>query len=123
MGQYGPVATSSLLTTDLIAPGMPVFVSATQTNNTTIRLVIALPTMDANGANLTGLTKLSVASAVMTGGTNPFESKSMTEILAMTGVTKTHVTVTPTEAGQQKTVDVPVANLGGMQAFAAACSD
>ena len=119
---YGPVALGYLQTTDLIAPGMPVFVAAAQIDNATIRLTIAIPTMDANGANLSGLKLLTIATMPMSGGNNPFEGKSMTEILAM-GTAKFDVTLTPEDAGLQKTVDVPVVNLGGVQAFAAACSD
>ena len=123
MAAYGPVTLSSLATTDIVAPGAPVFVSGTQIDNTIIRLRISTPTMDSNGGSLTGLTKLTVVSAVMTGGVNPFTAKSMTEILAMAGIQKIDVALTPADAGQQKTVDVTVMNLGGTQAFAAACSD
>jgi len=41
----------------------------------------------------------------------------------MAGIQKIDVALTPADAGQQKTVDVTVMNLGGTQAFAAACSD
>ena len=123
MGVYGPVSTFTLLTTDVVAPGMPVFVSGVQVDNLNVSLVLAMPVMDANGANLTGLAKLTVATAVMTGGVNPFTGLSMTQIVALPGVTKVNVTLTPDDAGQQKTVVLPVVNLGGQQAFAAACSD
>lgn len=123
MGQYGPVSVANVTTSDLIAPGMPTFVTLKQNDNKIIRATVAIPTMDANGDNLSGLTKLTVATAIMTGGTNPFTGKSMTEILATAGVQKVDVTIVPADAGQQKVVDVTVMNLGGTQAFAAACSD
>lgn len=123
MGKYGPVSVANLVTLDLVSPGMPVFVSLTQVDNRIIRLIIAIPTMDANGDNLSGLSKLTVVSAVMIGGVNPFAAKSMTEILALSGIQKTDVALVPADAGQQKTVEVAIMNLGGTQAFAAACSD
>ena len=122
-GNYGPVAVFNLTTTDMVAPGMPTFVSGIQVDNTIVRLVLALPTMDAPGSNLTGLTALTVVTAPMVGGVDPFANKSMTDILAMPNASKVSVTVGPEEAGQQKTVDMPVVNLGGQQAFCAACAD
>lgn len=123
MGTYGPVSTFTLMTADMVSPGMPVFVSGSQVDNSNISLVLAMPTMDSNGTNLTGLAKVTVVTAVMVGGVNPFTNLSMTELLALPSVTKVHVTLTPDDAGLQKTVLVPVVNLGGQQAFAAACSD
>lgn len=123
MSQYGPLSVYSLATADIVSPGMPTFVSAVQVDNTIIRLKLAMPTMDSNGGNLTGLAKLTIVSLAMTGGVNPFQGKSMTDCLALAGVQKVDVTITPTDAGQQKTVDVNVMNLGGSQAFAAACAD
>ena len=120
---YGPVSLSNVTTSDLVAPGMPVFVALNQTGNSIIKATVAIPVMDSDGSNLTGLTKLTIVTAVMTGGVNPFESKGMAEILAMSGVQKVDVTLVPADAGQEKTVDVAVMNLGGVQAFAAACAD
>lgn len=123
MAQYGPISVYSLGTVDLTGPGAPTFVSATQISNTIIRLVIALPTMDSGGGNLTGLVKLSVASLPMVGTTNPFTGKAMNEILVLPSVQKIDVTVSAADAGTQRSVDVSVMNLGGTQAFCAACSD
>lgn len=121
---YGPVATNAFQTQDLVAPGMPIFTNIEQTSNTVVKVGVALPSMDADGGNLSGLTKLTVATIAMADpATNPFAGKSMVEILALAGVSKVNVTVTASDAGQEKSIDVPVINLGGFQAFAAACSD
>lgn len=120
---YGPMSVNSLATSDQVAPGMPVFVAAQQVDNNIIRLTIALPTMDADGSNLSGLTKLTVVSLPMSGGENPFEGLSMAEALALPGVQQVDVTVTDADAGTEKQVDVAVMNLGGVQAFGAACAD
>lgn len=120
---YGPVTTADMLTSDMVAPGLVAFVASQQIDNQIIRLTLAMPSVDANGANLTGLTKLTVVTAAMTGGVNPFDGLSMSECLAVAGSTSLDVTLTEADAGQEKQVDVPVMNLGGMQAFAAACAD
>ena len=119
---YGPISVYDFQTADVVAPGAPVIVSANQIDNNIVRLTIACPTMDSNGSNLTGLSKLTVVSLPMT-VSNPFESLSMTEALALPGVQSVDVALTPDDAGQQKTVDVAVMNLGGFQAFGAACAD
>jgi len=120
---YGPLATNSMATADMVAPGMPVFVAANQVSNNIIRLTIALPTMDANGTNLSGLTKLTVVSLPMTDGINPFDGLGMPEALGLPGVQKIDVAVVEADAGTEKQVDVAVMNLGGVQAFGAACAD
>ena len=120
---YGPVVLNTFQTNDLVAPGMPVFTNLEQVSNSVVRATLAMPVMDSDGGNLTGLTKLTVATMAMAGVDNPFEALSMAEIVAMAGVTKIVVTISPADAGTEKSVDVPVTNLGGFQAFAAACSD
>jgi len=120
---YGPMAIGTLATTDMVAPGLPVFISATQRTNTSIRLVIAVPSVDADGNNLTGLTKLTVVTVMQSGTANPLTGLTMTAAMALPGVTKLDIALAPADAGQQKTVDVPVLTLGGTQVFGAACSD
>ena len=120
---YGLMSTNNLVTSDLVAPGMPTFVSIVQESNTIIRLTIAIPVMDADGGNLTGLTKMTVVSLPQVDGTNPFEGIGMPEALVITGVAKFDVTLEPADAGTEKTVDVTVMNLGGAQAFGVACAD
>lgn len=121
---FGPVALSSISTSDEVAPGMPSFVEVTQLSNTDIQCVVTIPTTDSDGSELSGLTKLVVATATMTEGVNPFELLTMDEILALPGVTMNEETLDPeVDPGQQKTVILPVVNLGGFQALAAACSD
>lgn len=70
-----------------------------------------------------GLTKLTVTSLPMTDGVNPFEAMSMMEILALDGVQTVDIPLTPDNAGTQKEITMVVMNLGGTQAFAAACAD
>jgi len=120
---YGLVALDELQTVDLVAPGLPAFSSISQQSNTVVKCTITLPTLDADGNNLSGLTTLTVATLPKTGPDSPFEGLSMDQILALTGVVKVDVPVTPADAGVQKEVDLPVVNLGGFQSFAAACAD
>ena len=120
---YGPMSINSLATADMVSPGMPIFIAANQIDNNIITLTIALPTMDADGSNLSGLAKLIIVSLPMTGGVNPFENMGMNEALALPGVQQIVVAVDVAEAGTEKQVNVPVMNLGGTQAFGAACGD
>lgn len=120
---YGPVNLSEFQTSDGVAPGAPTFVNVSQLDNNLIRATVALPTTDSNGDNLSGLAKLTVATAPKPGATNPFEGLSMDQILALPGVVKSHVSLTEADAGTQKNVDLSVVNLGGFQALAAAVSD
>lgn len=120
---YGPVMITDIVTTDLVAPGAPIFISIQQISNVIVRVICSIPTMDADGNNLTGLKKLTVVTAPMAGGFNPFSGLGMSEILVVPAVVKIDVTLTESDAGTQKSVDMPVVNLGGAQALAAACSD
>jgi len=120
---YGLVSTASLQTSDMVAPGLPIFIALNQESNQIIKATIAMPTTDANGDNLTGLTKLTVATLAQVGGDNPFDGLSMAEILALQGVQVQNITLKDEDAGTEKQVDMPIVNLGGMQAFAAACAD
>lgn len=108
--------------TDVVSPGTPSFVLVAQVDNKKWNCDIQLPVQDADGSDLTGLTKLVVATAVMTDGVNPFVGLSMDEILA-SGVSFSETALTPADAGTVKSVEVGLQNLGGFQAFAAAVSD
>ena len=123
MSTYGPTSGTTVTTFDLVAPGMPVILSATQVDNRIIRTVIVMPVMDANGDNLSGLTKLTIASIVIVGGINPFSGKTMVEILAIPGIQKVDIVLTMDDAGQQKTADILIQSLGSSQAISAACAD
>lgn len=107
---------------DEVAPGAPTFVSVQQTGNKQWAASVQLPLVDADGSELTGLSKLTVASTVMVNGENPFIGKSMDEIIA-SGAQVQHVDLTPGDAGTIKDVTIPLVNLGGFQAFAAAVTD
>jgi len=120
---YGPVNLSEFQTSDGVAPGAPVFVNVVQVDNNFVRVTVALPTVDSNGDNLSGLTKLTVATLAKSGPTNPFAGLDMNQILGLAGVVKVDVAVTAADAGTQKDVDLPVVNLGGFQALAAAAAD
>ncbi len=120
---YGPTVIAELVTTDMVAPSMPTFVLIEQTDNVTMRAVCSIPTSDVGGGALTGITKLTVATAPMSGGVNPFDGLSMEEILALPEAASVDVALVEADAGTQKEVTLPVVNLGGYQAFAAACSD
>jgi len=120
---YGPVTVSEFATTDVVAPGAPIFVLVEQLDNDTMRATLSIPTTDATGGPLTGLTKLTVTTATMSAGANPFDGLSMSEILALPGAASVDVDLTEADAGTQKEVVLPVVNLGGFQALAAACSD
>jgi len=120
---YGLVALAEVQTTDLVSPGLPAFSALNQVSNTVVNCTVTLPTLDANGDNLSGLTKLTVVTLPKTGATSPFEGLSMNQCIVLSGAVKVDVVVTMSDAGVQKSVDIPVVNLGGFQSFAAACAD
>ena len=122
---YSAVALGTNQSVDAVSPSAPTIVSITQTNNTNWDFVATLPTTDdpGPGTPLSGMTRLTVASLAMADGVNPFEGLSMDQILAMNSPDVRHVSVTPEMAGLNVTVNVPVLNLGGFQAFACAVTD
>lgn len=120
---YGPCTTYSLQTADIVSPGSPVFVSATQISNTIIRLAISIPSIDVGGANLSGLAKLCVLSLPQVGTINPFTGKTMAEALLIPGIQKVEIVLTMSDASLTKTVDMTLMSLGSTQLFCAACSD
>lgn len=77
----------------------------------------AIPSMDADGSNLTGLTKLTVVTVAMPTAANPLQGLTMTAALALPGVQKVDVTLSPSDAGQNKDIDIPVVSLGSTQVF------
>lgn len=120
---YSTVATADSQSVDEVSPGAPTFVSVTQTDNHSWEASVQLPVQDADNSELTGLTKLTVVTLPMVGGANPFVGLSMVEILALPGIVVQDVALSPTDAGTVKVVSVPLVNLGGFQAFAAAVTD
>lgn len=120
---WSAVALTSVVTTDVMAPGAPSFAGVRQISNSQIEATVNLPTLDSDGSELSGLSKLVVATAPFVEGINPFEGLSMPEILALPGVVTAEVVLTDEDAGQQKPVVLPITNLGGNQAVAAACND
>lgn len=120
---YGPIAITELVTADITAPGAPTIVALSQTDNHFLNLVVALPLADADGSELTGLTKLTIAYAATADGINPFNGLPMVECLAVEGVGVVELGITSEQAGQQVELAVPIVNLGGAMALAIACSD
>jgi hypothetical protein len=120
---YSAVATADLQSVDAVSPGAPAFLSVIQADNANWAVSIQLPLQDADGSALTGLTRLSVSSLPMMDGVNPFLGLSMEECMALPGVVTQDVPLTVGDAGTTKDLVVPVMNLGGFQAFAAAVSD
>jgi len=120
---YGLATISEFATTDVVAPGAPTFVLMEQIDNDTMRATVSIPTTDATGGPLTGLARLTVATATMSAGANPFDGLSMPEILAFAGAASVDVELTEADAGTQKEVILPIVNLGGFHALAAACND
>jgi hypothetical protein len=121
---YGPVAYLVMSSLDLVAPNAPAFTNCYQLDNSIYRLKLRLPVVDATGTALTGLTRLTIVSLAMTDEySNPFEDLNMLDCLALPKVQKIDVAISPADAGTEKEVDVAIINLGGFQAFAAACAD
>lgn len=120
---YGRIARGLLNALDLTGPDAPSIVSIEQLSNSRLRVGTKLPTQDADGSPLTGLTKLSVAAAPFVDGIDPFEGIStMEEILALPGVIAEHVPLTEGDAGTERSVELPFAGFG-LWSIAAACSD
>lgn len=126
---YGPVAFSTSQSVDESAPGAPMFVSIEQpgNQNDSFTCKIRLPDADANGTTPpSGLKKLAVATTTKDGDTNPYEGKSMEEILAMGPESPSVVTdldPTANPPGSEVDVKLPITLLGSSQEFAAACAD
>ena len=121
---YGPTNIAQSVDVDLVPPGAPVFSSITQLDNTNIEVKCVVPALDANGAALSGLIKLTVATVIMPDvNVNPFDGLAMDAIMALPDVQVVHVDLVPADAGAEKVVLVPIVNLGGCQALAVACSD
>jgi hypothetical protein len=121
---YGSVSSQVVATSDSVAPDAPAIVSALQKSNSQIDVTVSLPSADADGSQLSGLKRVDIATApVGSEGANPFEGKAWPEIAAMDGVVLAGLDITPEAAGTQVKITIPVLNLGGSQAIAAACSD
>lgn len=120
---WSATALSEGQSVDEVSPGAPSFVNVSQVDNHNWELGIQLPLQDSDGTSLTGLTMLKVATLPMTEGANPFIGLSIDEIANLPGVVVNEVGLTPSDAGTVATINVPIMNLGGFQAFAAAVSD
>jgi hypothetical protein len=120
---FSSVALYDVQTVDSVAPGVPTITSVIQSSNKTIQVAVTLPILDADGSELSGMTRLVVATAIEVDGLSPFASLSMQDILALPGVVSVEVAVSAADAGAQKLVELPVLNLGGYQEIAAAVSD
>ena len=120
---FSAVTVTEGQSVDAVAPGAPAFVRVDQLDNRTWELGIQLPLTDSDGSELTGLTKLVVGTATMAKGENPFTGLSIEEIVSLPGVVTREMALSPSNAGDTVSVQTPLLNLGGFQAFAAAVSD
>ena len=115
----GPIASSVIGTSDIVAPGAPIFGSFRQINNSLGELDVQLPGADSDGSPLTGLKHLSLVTVI---GNDPFAGLSVAEIIA----SGASVVVTPTtdaDAGSVKTLSVSVLSPGETQTFYAWADD
>jgi len=115
----GPISSSVVGTSDVVAPGAPIFGSFWQINNSSGELEIQLPGTDSDGSPLTGLKHLNLVTVI---GSDPFAGMSVVEIIAQGA----SVVVTPTtdaDAGTVKTLPVSVLSAGGVQTFYAWADD
>ena len=120
---YSAVVVTDGQSVDVVSPGAPAFVGVVQGSNREWTVDVQLPLVDADGSELTGLAGLALATLPMAEGINPFTGLSMAEIRALPGVLVQDVALTVGDAGGLKSIAVPVMNLGGWQAFAAAVTD
>lgn len=120
---WSPVTLGDSPMADVVAPGAPAFLSFNQLDNKFVEANLILPAVDSDGTELTGLTVLAIATAPQLDGVNPFGGLGWLEVTALPGAVVVSTPVTPGDAGATKTIKLPVVALGGVQAFAAACSD
>lgn len=115
----GPVAVLTVGTSDVSAPGSPLFGTFTQISNTTGEVDIQLPGADADGSTLTGLKHLSLA---IVAGVDPLAGQSPDQIIG-SGALIIVTPLTDSDAGTVKTLPVTVLNAGEPQTFYAWCDD
>lgn len=124
---YGPISTTRLATVDMVAPDAVLLQNVTQISNKVIEIFLTLPATDSNGDNLSGLSKLMVATATVDpSAPSPFDSADLTmeEIIAGNLAEQyTEVSLSPAQAGTDITVSVLIVTLGKGHAFAVACAD
>lgn len=127
---YGPMTIFDLATVDQTAPGGLQITSLQQVSNREARATLTLPSADADGTPLTGLTKLTVVTiapfdvANPLEGPNPFAGLSaFSDALAVPGVTRVDLPLSSEDAGRQVDIVLPVLAAGRHQFFAAACTD
>ena len=121
---FSVVALADVQSADVVSPGAPSIISVVQVDNRKMQVVIGLPLKDSDGSDLTGMTKLVVATAPqVAGGANAYEGMGMQEILTLPSSVAANISLTPDDAGSQKTVEIPIVNLGGYQSIAAAVTD
>lgn len=117
---YGSIALTQFATS-AVAPGAPTFDSIEQIEKKHVRVTVGIPSKNADGGPLVGLTRLTVVTIAMTGNTNPLEGLSVSEMKSL-GVS-IDIDLVDGDAGTRKVIELPIVNLGGFQGFAAVCTD
>lgn len=78
---YSNVVTGSFLMQDIVSPGDPIL-ELLQVSQVELEARVTLPETDANGDPLTGMTELSIALLLESGGVNPFEGIAAANIIS-----------------------------------------
>ena len=120
---FSAVALADAVSVDAVSPGAPTFSNITQFNNNVWHVDVLLPSLDADGSALTGLTKLYLVTQIAVDGVNPFVGLSPAEILAYPGAVTYTSDLTEEMAGTVTPLEVSVLNTGGAQSFACFVSD
>ena len=116
---FGPRVDAIVALQDTSAPGAPAFVVDPVQEGNVIRCSLRLPTTDANGGALTGLSTLAIVWSNL-----PLEPEaSMEALLADANNGQQIVDVTGEEPGAEIEVDIPALGTSGSQYISAACSD
>lgn len=96
---------------DSVAPGTPTFIGSEPISNSVTKTMWQLASGDADGTELTGLTKATQASLPMIGGVDPFIGLGPDEIVAM-GPVVVEKALTPADAGTIISFDTPISKFG-----------
>jgi hypothetical protein len=123
---YSPIAFASLAMPDIVAPGVPQLILA-RVASKEVEARVTLPTVDADGGTLTGMTELLIVLLPEeTAGDNPFGTTaagSLETFTAGKGGFSTTIFLTDTDAGKLKTTRFPGLTVGKVYWAAATVKD
>jgi hypothetical protein len=123
---YGPVSVISVGTADMSPPGSP-SISAMQISNKEIEAKIVIPTLDADGSPVSGLSGLVVGIAPeLDGGGNPFENVAGADIKSVAEASNgaaQEKELVDADAGTELVALLPIAVAGKTYWIAAAVKD